>query len=186
MRLCSIVGCGRKHYAKTYCQKHYDLWRRRGSAEAEPNRLYTPEERFRTYTEWQGDCLVWTKATDSDGYGIIRVGDSYKGSHRYAWERVHGTLPPEIKIDHTCHNRVCVNIKHLRESTNAENTRNRKSGHGSTGHRNVYHTTDGKYMVIITLNGKRYYFGRFSDIEEAAKVAEQKRKELFGEFAGKG
>ena len=40
----------------------------------------------------------------------------------------------------------------------------------------------GKYRAYITLKGKRYYLGTFETIEEAAKVREQAKEDLHGEF----
>lgn len=36
---CSVEGCERLHFAKTYCRKHYDLLKRRGSVDASPRRI---------------------------------------------------------------------------------------------------------------------------------------------------
>lgn len=30
MKLCSIDGCGSKHFCHTWCVKHYTRWRRQG------------------------------------------------------------------------------------------------------------------------------------------------------------
>ena len=40
----------------------------------------------------------------------------------------------------------------------------------------------GKYRANITLKGKRYYLGEFETVEEAAKVREQAKADLHGEF----
>jgi hypothetical protein len=48
-------------------------------------------------------------------------------AHRAVWAGVHGPIPAGMTVDHTCKNRHCVNIEHLRLLTNFENAR-RTSG----------------------------------------------------------
>lgn len=48
MRLCEIEGCGRKHYARGWCTKHYQRWENHGS-------LLNTTCLFETSTEsWHG------------------------------------------------------------------------------------------------------------------------------------
>lgn len=110
-----------------------------------------------------------------------------EGPHIYVWEREHGTIPEGLELDHTCYNRLCCDIKHLRLVTRGENSSNRSGPqvNNSSGYRNVYHYQS-KWMVQIRSDGKLHYFGLYETIEEAAEVAAQKREELFGEFAGRG
>lgn len=35
MRVCDVEGCESKHYARGYCAKHYDRWKRYGDATVE-------------------------------------------------------------------------------------------------------------------------------------------------------
>ena len=56
----------------------------------------------------------------------------------------------------------------------------------SSGIRNVYPTRNGKWFVRIVKMGVPHYFGTYVHIEDAIEVAENARKELFGEFAGRG
>ena len=46
MKFCSIEGCGRPHHARSWCAKHYALWRRWG----------TPEAHFRPES-WHAELL---------------------------------------------------------------------------------------------------------------------------------
>ena len=185
--ICTVEGCEGKHYARTWCGKHYKRWQKYGRADHPVKELLrTPEERWKKWTEWQGECLVWTGHKDSKGYGQINVNGRTIGAHRYAWLRTHGEIPEGVFIDHKeCYNPACVNVRHLRESTVQQNNFNRSGGYGKSGYRNVYWNDNG-WIVRVTKNGVRYNFGTYADIEEAAKVAEEKRKLLFGEYAGKG
>src|SRR5699024_1255359 len=187
-RKCTIGGCNKKHLSRCWCGKHYQRWRKHGDPEfvtfvvAE-----TPEQSFALRTEWQGDCLVWTGTKDKDGYGHIRDNGKTQLAHRFAWWREHGEISEGKIIDHTCHNKACVNIHHLRLATASQNSSHLigAQANGSSGIRNVYQSYD-KWQVRVTKNSIPHSFGVFDDINEAAEVAEAARKKLFGEFAGKG
>lgn len=55
----------------------------------------------------------------------------------------------------------------------------------TTGFRNVYRVQNG-WLVQIQRNYKFHRFGPFLTIKKAVEVAAAKRRELFGEFSGKG
>lgn len=187
MSTCSVNECMSSRQAHGYCSAHYHRWKRYGDPLGKPQRP-TIEDRFTAKVEWRGECLVWVASKVYGGYGAISIGGETIRAHRYAWERENGPIPKGMSIDHICHNPPCVNIEHLRLATNAENNANQSganSGNKSSGIRNVYPNGSG-WQVRIGSNGESHYFGTYGSVEEAAKVAERKRKELFGEFAGKG
>jgi hypothetical protein len=64
--------------------------------------------------EWQGCCV-------KTGYGQIRVGKKLAAVHRLAYEDAVGPIPEGLEIDHLCHNRRCVNPKHLEAVTHRVN-----------------------------------------------------------------
>ena len=182
---CSIVNCGRKHYGRGYCSRHWQRWRKHG----DPEKLVqfpTPEEAFLHRTKRIGDCLVWM-GSKPKGYGRIRVNGKLQETHRFSWERTNGPIPDGMLIDHTCHNKACVNIHHLRLASPAENSSHLSSAmEGSkSGIRNVY-WAKGNWQVQVRKNNKKYYFGVYDDLDEAARVAQAAREKLFGEFAGEG
>ena len=80
-------------------------------------------------------CHIWQGQIDHRGYGDFGVSSiklkkkvSVK-AHRFAYALEHGfdklpkgsTSNPEFVINHLCHNRACVNVKHLEVITHAEN-----------------------------------------------------------------
>lgn len=72
-------------------------------------------ERFETYCMYAGDCIVWTAASDTYGYGLFWVSSTKRliKAHRYSYERFHGPIPDRFDIDHLCRNHACVNPSHL-------------------------------------------------------------------------
>lgn len=150
-----------------------------------PTRMFkSAEESFAYRTERRGDCLAWVGGVDSSGYGLIWHEERKKKAHRYAWERANGPIPDGMFIDHTCFNRACVDVSHLRLVTVSQNSRNRAGANKTnrlSGVRNVY-LEGTRYLVRV--GTKR--FGRYSTVEEAAVVADRVRAEAFGVFAGRG
>jgi hypothetical protein len=74
-------------------------------------------------TCWQVNCETgcweWQRAIDRYGYG--RFGKRL--AHRVVFERLVGTISPDLQIDHLCRNHRCVNPDHLELVTSAENVR---------------------------------------------------------------
>ena len=144
----------------------------------------TAEESFAYRTEQREDCLVWVGGLDSSGYGLIWDEGRKKKAHRYAWESANGPIPEGMLLDHTCFNRACVDVSHLRLVTVSQNSRNRAGANKTnrlSGVRNVY-LEGTRYLVRVG----RKRFGRYSTVEEAAVVADRARAEVFGVFAGRG
>ena len=185
---CSIDGCEKTNdIRRGWCNAHYLQWRKYGDPLVRTS-FDSPEESFAARTEWQGDCLVWTGARNASGHGRIKVSGKMPMAHRYAWERVNGKIPDGMFIDHICQNPPCVNVEHLRLATIQENNSHLsgpRKDNKSSGIRNVTRHRN-KWMVRVRKNTETHYYGVYETIEEAAKIAEEARHDLFGEFAGKG
>lgn len=72
-------------------------------------------------------CWLWTGAKDPKaGYGRIWTGDGTDLVHRVAWRLAGHELPDRKKtglvLDHLCKNRACVNVDHLRVTTQHANS----------------------------------------------------------------
>ena len=190
--VCSVEGChAAGKITRGLCSRHYWHLLHNGDPLGGQNktRFNSPEESFTARTEWQGRCLVWTGSKNPQGYGLIWNGDKLVLSHRYAWERVNGPIPEGMHLDHKNHcNTACCNPEHLRLATRHQNMANR-SGRSlknkSSGVRNVY-PRNGRWRVIVVKHHIKNHFGTYDTIEEAAEVAERARKELFGNYAGRG
>lgn len=64
-------------------------------------------------TEPRGDCLIWTGATSSNGYGVVDIHGVTRSTHRLAYESAHGAIPDGYHVDHLCKVRSCCNAAHL-------------------------------------------------------------------------
>ena len=62
---------------------------------------------------------------DRDGYGCFTVNGEPEKAHRVAYEAWVGPIPSGKLIRHKCDNPPCVNPKHLKAGTNADNTKDR-------------------------------------------------------------
>lgn len=73
----------------------------------------------------ENDCWPWTKHTDDDGYGRLRIGNGKRTpAHRFACTLAHGES--DLSALHSCHFPPCCNPAHLRWGTSLENTRDMK------------------------------------------------------------
>lgn len=187
---CIIEGCLRPVLVKKrgLCNAHYRRWRRHGDPEAGgENQYQSPEESFeaRTMPVTETACLIWVGSLRDGGYGQIRYkGTSYR-AHRYAWERVNGTIPEGIFLDHICYVRSCVNVDHLRLASNAQNGANREGppSDNTSGFRNVSWASREK-MWRVTVKG--LHFGYFHDKDQAVEKAVRARNLVLGKFSGRG
>ena len=188
MKTCSIDGCEKGgKIARGWCPMHYNRWRKHGDPLGGGERFATPEEAFLARTEpIVGDpgCLIWTGATDGNGYGALRVNGRMVKAHRWAYEREHGPVPDTREVDHMCWNRACCNVDHLRLATRQQNMQNRSGAMPGRGLPRGVHRHGRGYSAEVRHSGQFHYLGTFSTPEEASSAAQAKRAVLFGEFAG--
>lgn len=98
-----------------------------------------------------GDCLIFTGAVQSRGYGSVGVGGGKTAlAHRVSYELNVGPIPPGLQIDHVkdrgCHSRRCINPAHLEPVTPRENVN--RTGHGRQTHCKRGHPLSGRNLVI--------------------------------------
>lgn len=128
---------------------------------------------------------IGTKAGSIDNLGYLNVqikGKKYK-VHRVIFMMHYGYLPEFI--DHIDRNPSNNNIENLRPATHTENMCNSKTPkNNKSGIKGVsWHKVHKKWYVSIGFKKKKYFFGIFSNLEDAKIVAEKAYKELHGEFS---
>jgi hypothetical protein len=137
---------------------------------------------FMGHVEKSDDCWLWTGTTDRNGYGAVRDGKRMVLVHRHMFAHVHGEIASGLEIDHSCHNRSCVNPEHLRAVTHKQNMEN-LAGALSTnksGIRGVYWRPDKqKWIVQVGHNKKKHHGGLFDTAKEAELAAVALRIRLY-------
>lgn len=68
-------------------------------------------------------CHVWSGTVNNAGYGLIRDKSKMKTVHRAMYEQIHGEIPKDKIVGHTCHTKACVNPDHLELTTRLEKRR---------------------------------------------------------------
>jgi len=190
-RVCSVEGCSRPHQSLDLCGMHYQQFRTHGGiVSSTPLRSHSLDESFRLKTEESDSgCLLWTGYRDSLGYGQVRHKGVTRFSHRVAWERVHGEIPSGFDVNHRCWNPSCVNVEHLELATRQENMRFRPgpNSNNTSGFRNVIRDAkSGKFRAQVWDGEKHHFSPLLESPEKAAEFAEILRRDLFGDFAGRG
>lgn len=71
------------------------------------------------------ECWPWLGAKGSYGYGVIKNngGPKQYRAHRVAWASVHGEILSHELLLHSCDNRACCNVAHLRKGNQTDNMR---------------------------------------------------------------
>ena len=78
--------------------------------------------RLLKYSKKVGECRIWTRYTNWNGYGYIRYKKRMKRVHRLSYLLIgKNQLTPGLVLDHLCRNRLCINPDHLEEVSNKEN-----------------------------------------------------------------
>ena len=67
------------------------------------------------------DCIEWTGAKSSAGYGQRSINGKVHYVHRLEYIKYHGEIPKGMVIRHACDNPACYNIEHLSIGTQKDN-----------------------------------------------------------------
>jgi len=185
LKECETEGCGRPRKSRGLCNTHYEYRRRHGGFDDLNILCSTPADALRARSRPEGDCILWTGSLNDSGYGTMRAHGATHLAHRVGWVEAGRELPAGAVLDHTCPNRNCISIEHLRRATVAENSRARVAlnSNNTSGYRNVaWDKQAGSWAVKV---GHRTV-GRYGLLEDAVLAASAAREEMYGEFAGRG
>lgn len=93
-------------------------------------------QRFWSHVDKSGECWIWRGGT-RNGYGHFWLRPRGVRAHRFAYILMHGPIPDEIKVLHSCDNRPCVRHDHLFVGTPVDNMRDaRNKGRLAVGEAN--------------------------------------------------
>lgn len=194
-KICSIIGCGKKHSSKGFCSTHYARLTRHGNAESrtrfDKNDIIINEDISQIKTFDKDGNINYIFEIDSQDVPIIKdiKWYSYKG---YAHNDKHGFmhnlfLQPEkgYEVDHIDGNPRNNKRNNLRICTHHQNCMNRGfSKNNTSGFKGVsWDKRKGKYVSYINPNKKSIFLGAFNNTRSAALAYNCAAIKYCGEFA---
>ena len=92
--------------------------------------------------------------------------------------------PKGVEVDHINGNGLDNRRENLRLATRHENCRNARKQQGcSSRYRGVsWYKTKQRWESRLNFNGRLYHLGYHDDEEDAARIYDNKARELFGDF----
>ena len=180
-RICNFDGCSNKHYGLGLCSGHYQQQRNGQDLRPLQPKL-TLEQRLWAKVNKSEGCWEWTGYITPQGYGLFWDGSRPNTAHRVSWGLSNGPIPDGMDIDHRCANRRCVRPDHLRVVTRSQNCQHQTDVRkdNTSGVRGVSWIERRKaWRAEATLEGRTYYAGYHSTLEDADRAARALRAELF-------
>ena len=164
MRICSIVGCGKKHKAKGYCNTHYISFHRYGDPLINKYAPHSHTEKqrakwiFKHKTEkisnskYNGTkCRQWLGQIHTAGYIPVMPWKG-KTANAAGFLRKHllDALQPKGSIVlHKCQTRACVNPHHVFFGSHKENTKDAiLAGNHISGRKGRHNLAETEVMEI--------------------------------------
>lgn len=160
-RKCSVEGCETKYHARGFCQNHLVKFKKYGDPTAHHESYMAVQRWLNDHKNYSGnECLMWPFGVNSTGRGSATLRGVQTSAPRAMCTLAHGDPPEEyFHAAHSCGNgrEGCVNPKHLRWATPAENVMDRDMhGHNKRGTEvNTNKLTEDDVRYIRSQKGKR-------------------------------
>lgn len=151
------------------------------------NKLFDYRDGFLYWKESPcGSLAAGARAGGTNGvYWMVCIRGNRYCAHRLIWVYHNGDIPKGFEIDHRNQLKLDNRIENLRLATRTQNKQNetgRKTN--KSGYKGVcWDKRIKRWRAGLMHKGKTINLGAFTDKMEAARVHNQKYKELFGEFA---
>lgn len=181
---CYVEHCEDENFATGLCIKHYTRKRRYGSTET-THAASSMDDKIRIHTRRGANgCLEWPTSLNNQGYPTVYWEDKVWLAHRAVWTHLRGPIEQGKFLDHRCHNPLCVNDGHLRETTSKQNGEHRQGPprNNSSGFQGVaWYKDGGKWLAYCGHNGRKIHGGYYPpyELHVAAYKARLLRNEHF-------
>jgi len=149
---CSVERCDRgAPIVNGLCTVHKQRMLRLGTTDL-------PERFWSHLVEAPSGCMEWTRATNPQGYGKVRINKQYFATHRLAWVLVNGPIPDGLFVCHRCDNPPCCNVDHLFLGTMKDNMMDMVSKGRSWQQRKTHcpqgHEYAGENLYVMPAGGR--------------------------------
>lgn len=155
------------------------------------NRFYYDESRSDLPLRYKEKFRKWDKGdvagclpTNEREYAKVKFNNATLAVHMAVWIYFYGKPDDNLVIDHINGDKMDNRISNLRLISNDKNKRRgslKKYKSNSSGMTGIVMSSCGKWKVSFRKCGVLYYFGVYSDIEEAKKVCINSRLKYFPE-----